>query len=34
MHETRAHWDEVWEGRDPTETSWFQADPTTSHRLV
>lgn len=34
MHETRAHWNEVWEGRDPTDTSWFEADPATSHRLV
>lgn len=28
------HWQTVWRDREPTEVSWFQADPTTSRRLI
>lgn len=34
MTDVRTHWDEVWQDRDPSDTSWFQPRPETSHRLV
>ena len=35
MSDGRArHWDDVYAGRDPIETSWFEEEPTTSSRLI
>lgn len=34
MTDMQAHWDEVWQDRDPAEVSWFQAEPATSLRLL
>jgi hypothetical protein len=30
----KQHWEHVYQTRDSTEVSWFQADPTTSLRLL
>ncbi len=29
-----AHWDAVWRDRTPEAVTWFQADPTTSRRMI
>lgn len=30
----KTHWDEVFQTKDTTDASWFQAEPATSLRLV
>jgi len=30
----RAHWERVYRGKQPTETSWYQAEPTLSLELI
>lgn len=32
--ERRAHWERVYQTKDPTELSWYQADPAVSFRLI
>ncbi len=32
--ETKIHWDNVYLSKDPTETSWYQKDPTVSLNLI
>ncbi|NNE10710.1 MAG: class I SAM-dependent methyltransferase, partial [Ilumatobacter sp.] len=33
-HDAQLHWESVWRDGEPTEVSWFQADPATSRRLI
>ena len=30
----KQHWEHVYSAKGPTEVSWFEADPTTSLRLL